>query len=151
MALYTNIKYMEWKSAEEMHEDARQWLSELEFAHTESHFLDELLGTYFIKLSTDRNYTQTKALVERLSAYKKQISGHIKQARDHQNELVVLLDGIDQPYEEREVKTAHKKLQQKAEQLTRDFRELKKEIFHTVYDIMRENNRKYLIGGKYRK
>lgn len=151
MTLYTNIKYTEWKSAEEMHEDTRQWLSELEFAHTELHFLDELLGTYFIKLSTDRNYTQTKALVEKLSAYKKRIPRYIKQVRDHQNELVVLLDGIDQPYEEREVKTTHKKIQQKVEQLSRDFRALKKEMFHTVCDIMRETNRKHLIGGKYRK
>ncbi|MGS2740181.1 hypothetical protein [Sinomicrobium sp. M5D2P17] len=151
MVLYTNIKYVEWKSAEEMHEDARQWLSELEFAHTESHFLDELLGTYFIKLSTEQNYAQTKKLVERLSEYKKQIPRLIKQVRDHQNELIVLLDGIDQPYEEREVKIAHRKIQQKAEQFTLGFKELKKEIFQTVYDIMRKTDGKNLIGGKYKK
>ncbi|RNL75304.1 hypothetical protein ED312_21420 [Sinomicrobium pectinilyticum] len=151
MTLYTNVKYMEWKSAEEMHEDARTWYSELEFMHTESHFLDELLGTYFIKLSTDQNYIQTRKLVESLSTCKERISRLTKEIRNHQNELVVLLDGIDQPYEEREVKTAHKKMQQGVEQLSLDFRELKKDLFYTVHDIMRETNRKHLVGGKYRK
>ncbi|MGS2765007.1 hypothetical protein [Sinomicrobium sp. M5D2P9] len=151
MTRYTNLKYIEWKSAEEMHEDSRKWYSELEFMNTEIHFLEELLGVYFIKPSMVEKYIQGKELVKRLSDYKKQIPFYIKKVQNHLNELIVLVDGIDQPYEEREVKTNHRKTQKNVEELFLDFKTLKKEIIHTVSHIMKETNRKYLIGGKYKK
>ncbi|MFD0863772.1 hypothetical protein ACFQ1M_16270 [Sungkyunkwania multivorans] len=139
-------EYTQWQSAEEMHRDVLRWLSELQFIKDEHDFLDDLLAEYFLKLSSEEQYPETVEIVRLLGDNKRMIKTLINDVKKHNNELVVLLDGIDQPYEEREVKAQHRKLTASTDSFFRDFKELKKNTFTLVIDIMKHDKQKRLLN-----
>ena len=50
--MYTKANYVEWLSAEVMHEASRKWLSELRFIKDEQLFFDDLINSYTNHLIT---------------------------------------------------------------------------------------------------
>ncbi|TRZ41260.1 hypothetical protein [Robertkochia solimangrovi] len=146
MSHYFNPRYMEWKSADEMHEDSKSWLSELEFMITEQHFLDDLFGNYFIKLSSEKYLEKGRDLVERLEMSKNGVKSMIRDVQKHNNELEILLDGVDQPYEEKEVKADHLLIRERMHELSHGFKELKSDFFILIGNIMVAEKRKRLLS-----
>lgn len=146
MPLFFNPKYTAWKSAEDMHADVKLWLSELEFILTEQHFLDNLFGDYFIKLSSPEFFNRGKDLVERLEMSVKGVNLMIQTVKKHNNDLEVLLDGQNQPFEEREVKAEHTELEERVFSVLHAFKELKADFFITIGDILVQEKRKRLLN-----
>lgn len=141
-----NYGYQEWRSAEEMRDDTKKWLSELDFILDEESFMENLLGEYFIELSSEVLYAETTKLVKRLTESKTRSKALKESVLQHSNQLIVLLDDIDQPYEEQEVKAQHRRLLKSTEAFFHDFREMKKNIFAVVVDIMKHDKQKRLLN-----
>ncbi|SFS65842.1 hypothetical protein SAMN04487906_1168 [Zhouia amylolytica] len=145
MVLYSNPKYLEWKGVEEMHHDATRWMSELQFLENEHRFLEDLLGTYFLKLSSEKYYDEGKSIAQELSVVGDQIKPYIDEVRSHNNELEVLIDGVDQPFEEKEVKATHRMLHDKIVHFISQFNELKLKLYVVIQEIMKESKAKHLL------
>lgn len=136
----------EWKSGSEMHQEARQWISELEFITSEHHFFEDLLAAYFLRISNKDHYSEGKGFVEELEANRNRNEELLQEVKDHNNHLIVLLDGKNDFEKEEEVKQEHRTLESRMQKHHEMFRELKAHIFNLIGEIIREVRREHLLG-----
>ncbi len=56
-----------------------------------------------------------------------------------------MVDGVDQPGEEKKYRDEHRKLLKEMNAYTRDYRILKKEIFENVSEVLKHQKQKRLL------
>jgi hypothetical protein len=137
-----NYIYTEALSAEQMHQQAKGWVSEVLFILDEQIFLVHLLMEHFMELSSSSLKSTSQELIERLEKNKshaKELKGSIQ---NHNNQLYILLDKVDQPYQEQEVKLTHNTLIKQLNSFFHDFKEIKRNIFTVILDIMKHDKQK---------
>lgn len=140
-----NPKYIEWRSPEELHETSLYWISELKFIKDEQHFLQELIENHTLPLLSKTIFDKSKLIVEALSLSKKNIEPLLKKIINHHNELTILLDGIDQPTEEKKYKEEHRKLMVVVNDFLKEYREVKRNIFDLIKIIIKQSKQKRLL------
>lgn len=141
-----NPKYIEWRSPEELHETSLYWISELKFIKDEQHFLEELIENHILQLLSKTIFDKSKPVVEELSISKKEIEPLLKKIINHYNELTILLDGIDQPIEEKKYKDEHRKLMIVVNEFLLKYREVKRNIFDLIKIILKQSKQKRLLN-----
>ncbi|GAA4275467.1 hypothetical protein [Aquimarina mytili] len=140
-----NVKYIEWRSPEELHETSLNWVSELKFIKDEQHFLDELIENHILQLISGATFEKSKAVVNALSQKKKTIDPLLKRIINHHNELTILLDGIDQPKEEKQYKEDHRVLLVEIANYLNEYKNVKRQIFDLIKTIMKQEKQKRLL------
>lgn len=142
---YTNAKYVEWLSAEIMHKNSIEWLSDLEFMKDEQLFFDDLIKSYTLQLIDSKHFKKSKTIIDTLSKLQKKTTLLIKYVKTHKNDLNIMVDGIDQPKEEEGYKNKHRDLIVKIKGFTKEYRALKTELFSLIKNIKKEEKQKRLI------
>lgn len=140
-----NPKYIEWRSPEELHETSLYWISELKFIKDEQHFLEELIENHTLQLLSKVIFNKSKLVVKALSISKKNIEPLLKKIINHHNELTILLDGIDQPIEEKKYKEEHRKLMVAVNDFLKEYREVKRNTFDLIKTIIKQSKQKRLL------
>ncbi|GAA4112401.1 hypothetical protein GCM10022393_10840 [Aquimarina addita] len=140
-----NTKYIAWRSSEELHEACLQWISELKFSKDEQHFLDELIKDYTLPLITNQNFEKSSEIINRLSKKQQELEPLIKKIIRHQNELNILIDGVDQPKEEKEYKNMHSALLIEVNLYFNEFKKVKRDIFDMIRNSMKQSKKKRLL------
>ena len=138
-------KYMEWLNAELMHEQTRNWLSELEFIKDELAFFQDLIKEHTIEMIKKDRYPASGHMVSKLSNLVKVNNALLKSAYKHRNGLELLVDGIDQPKEEKDYKEVHRRLSPQMETYLQDYRELKSQLFEMLKLILKDGKLKRLL------
>ncbi|EZH74731.1 hypothetical protein ATO12_08300 [Aquimarina atlantica] len=141
-----NIKYVEWRSPEELHEISLNWVSELKFIKDEQHFLDELIENHTIQLISKKIFEESKNILQELSLSRKGLDPLLKKIINHHNELTILLDGIDQPVEEKQYKEDHWELTMAVSKYLNSYKETKRKVFDLIKTIMKEGKQKRLLS-----
>lgn len=141
----TNPKYVAWLSPEIMHSGSRKWLSELEFAKDEQLFFDDLIKFYTLQLIDSKRFSESKKMVDRLSNLQKETDKLIALIKTHENDLKIMLDGIDQIEAENAYKEKHGKLIIIVSEFLEKYRTLKMQLFTLVKSIMKEGKQKRLL------
>lgn len=140
-----NFRYIEWKSAEEMHYSSLQWDSEIRFIKDEHKFLEDMLREYTLPIIESNLLDKTKELILRLSESEKKQALILKEINKHTNALEIMVDGIDQPGEEKKYRIEHRDFLKEITSFTRDYRYLKKEIFGLISEILKQQKQKRLL------
>lgn len=138
-------KYVEWLSADVMHETSRNWLSELRFIKDEQQFFQNIIKSYTLQLIDSKHFSNSKNIVNTLGTLQKQNKTFIETVKMHENELIIMLDGIDQLKEEQDYKDKHRELIININKYFKDYRTLKKRLFKTIEDIMKQEKQKRLL------
>ena len=141
----TDIKYVEWLSAEVMHKNSIEWLSELRFINNELLFFDDLIKSYTLQLIDTKHFDESKKVVDKLETSHKKTNYLIKIIQVHQNDLKIMVDGLDQPKEEEEYKNEHRKFIIMNNEFLKTYRILKNEIFDLIKNILKEQKQKRLL------
>ncbi|GAA4272862.1 hypothetical protein U6A24_06235 [Aquimarina gracilis] len=141
-----NVKYIEWRSPEELHEASLHWISELKFIKDEQHFLDELIENNTLQLISGKTFEKSKKVVDDLVQKRKAIEPLLKRIINHYNELTILVDGIDQPAEEKKYKVDHGKLLEEVSEYLIAYKEIKRSIFDLIKMIMKQSKQKRLLN-----
>ena len=141
----TTTKYVEWLSAETMHKNSIEWLSDLEFMKDEQLFFDDLVKSYTLPLIDSQYFKESKAIIDTLSKLQKKTSLLINYVKNHKNDLKIMVDGIDQPKEEAEYKNEHRRLIVENNDLVKEYRVLKTTLFSLIKNIKKEEKQKRLI------
>lgn len=141
-----NIKYIETKSADELHVESLNWISELKFIKDEQHFLDELLKSHTLDLIEDTYFDKSNTIIANLSKHRKTGEELLKKMINHENELLILVDGIDQITEEKKYRFLHSKYLLEVTNYFNDYKDTKKEIFDVIKKIMKEEKQKRLLN-----
>lgn len=141
----TRPKFVEWFSADVMHENSNEWLSELRFINDELLFFDDLIKSYTLQLIDSKYFNESKKLVDELGTLHKKTYNLIKIIQEHTNDLEIMVDGIDQPDEEDSYKNEHREIMIKVNEFIKKCRTTKKELFELIKNILLEQKQKRLL------
>ncbi len=141
-----NIKYIESKSADELHVESLNWISELKFIKDEQHFLDELLKSYTLQLIENKEFSKNKEIIGDLSKLRKTGEKILKKLINHENELLILVDGIDQIKEEKHYRFLHSTYLLEVTNYFNEYKAIKRDIFGAVKQIMKHEKQKRLLN-----
>jgi len=144
----TTTKYVEWLSAETMHKNSIEWLSDLEFMKDEQLFFDDLIKSYTLQLIDSKHFKESKAIIDTLSKLQTKTDLLIKYVKTHKNDLKIMVDGIDQPKEESDYKNEHRRLIVQISDFIKEYRILKTVLFSLIKNIKKEEKQKFLIDKK---
>lgn len=145
---HTNTRYIEWLSAEEMHSTSKEWLSELEFIKDEHLFLEDLIKLYTLQLIRTDKFANNKEIIDALNSSQKRNNLLIEAIKEHQSELQIMVDGINQPEKEKRYKKAHRDFILKINDFIKYYRALKMQLFNIVKQIKKEKKIRLLLDHK---
>lgn len=145
MEISQNFRYIEWKSPDEMHFSAQQWISSIDFIEDEHHFFEDMLKEYTMPILQSDLFSEIKALISELSLSETKQNELKTRTIKHKKGLKILVDGIDQPEEEKKYKEEHRKLLSEVQNFTKEFEALKKRIFAKVSQALKKEKQKRLL------
>jgi hypothetical protein len=140
-----NTNFIKWLSAEDLHTDSKEWILELEFLNDEYLFFIDLIKWYTLQLIDFQDYSVSKKITENLSNSKKTNDELYKLVRKHENNLEILVDGINQLKEEKAYKEEHKTLLFLVKNHLKEHRELKLNLFDILKKIKKLEKQKRII------
>lgn len=140
--------YIEWLSAEQMHEASKQWLSELNFIKDEHRFFEDLITMFTSQLIVDNKYADTTEVIDSIYVSKKQNRKLIDTIRKHENALEIMVDGVNQLEEEKAYKSHHKELISIIDKFLNNYKSLKLQLFEFIKSIKKEEKQTRLIDRK---
>ena len=132
------LKYTEWLNAEDMRNNTRMWLSELEFVRDEELFLDDLIKSYTLQLIDSKHFEESKKIVAKLKEFHKKTDNMMNLVKSHERKLKVMVDGIDQHKEEDNYKDEHRWLINSMEQFLKKYWLFKYHMFNLIKNILKE-------------
>ena len=121
-----------------------QWINELEFIKDERIFLEHLLGSHFLALSTPKLYEPTKELIKELKKSENRRDELLVTIKIHKKRIAILIEDMDL-LEKLEIKNEHSKIKVEFVNYIRDFKKVKKNIFDMIKEIMKKDKQKFLI------
>jgi hypothetical protein len=127
------------------HDQTIQWLELVKFSQDEQKFLEHLLSSHFLDLSSPKLMEPTKKVIEKLKDIEKKGVELLKKVKSHNNHLGELVERNEVILEEI-VKSEHKKVQKEIENYALKFKYVKKKIFGIIKDIMKAHKQKLLIN-----
>ena len=141
-----NTSFIEWLSAEEMHNDSKEWILELEFLNDEYLFFEDLIKWNTLQLIDFQSYSKSKEIVEVLSNSKITNNTLIELIRKHENNLVILVDGINNTKEDKFYRKEHKTLIVLFKNHLKEHKAIKLNLFEILKNI--KKNEKKLIDAE---
>lgn len=139
------LKYIEWPNAEDMHDNSRKWLSELEFIKDEELFFDDLIKLYTLQLTNSKHFTESKKIVDKLSKFHKKTDNLISMVKIHERKLKIMADGIDQLKEGDNYKEENQWFTKNLNQFLEKYRAFKVQLFYLLKGILKEQKQKLLL------
>ena len=128
-----------------LHEETANWLSEMEFMKDEQMFLEHLLSTHFLDLSSSKLYEPTRKLIRRLKEVEALGTEIVEITRKHDENIGVMLEN-KRASRTSKLLTEHEKIKIDYDNYTLKFRYVKKKIFALIKDIMIQHKQKLLIN-----
>lgn len=146
--IQTHAHYIEWLSADQMHEASKEWLSELRFIRDEHLFFEDLITTFTSELIDLKKFSDNKEVIEAINLSQKQNALLIEAVKTHENDLQIMVDGINQIKGEAAYTKEHKNLTDIINGFLKDYKQLKTQIFDIIKTIKKEDKQKHLIDKK---
>ncbi|WP_158839912.1 hypothetical protein [Polaribacter sp. L3A8] len=140
-----NTRFIKWLSAEEMHNDSKEWLIDLEFLNDEYLFFEDLIKWNTLQLIDFQSYSKSKEFIEILSNSKKTNDKLIELVKKHKKGLEVLVDVKDEPKKEEAYKTEHKTVLVLFKNHLKEHRALKLNLFEILKKIKKTEKGKRII------
>jgi hypothetical protein len=141
-----SIKFVEWLSADDMHSNSKAWLSELKFIEDEQFFLEDLITLFTLQLIDKEHFSENKKVIKALHSSIQEDETLITTVTKHQNNLKIMVDGVDQLKEEDKYREEHKNLTVVIHQFLKEFQKLKIQLFDIIKDIKKNEKQKRLLG-----
>lgn len=146
--IQTHARYIEWLSADEMHNDSQDWLSELKFMSDEHLFFEDLVTSYTLQLIEGKKFAESKALIEAINKSQKRNKLLIEAVQTHENDLQIMVDGVNELKKEDAYTKEHLQLITIINDFLSDYKTLKLKLFNTIKTIKKEEKQKHLIDKK---
>ena len=125
-------RYIKWKSPEEMHDTTIQWISELKFVKDEQRFLNDLIRSYTLQITSLGIFEESRKLVTAISNSELEVEQLLKRVKIHENQLSIMLDDVDQPKMEKAYTETHRDLLTEIDVCLVNYRKLKESLFKMI-------------------
>lgn len=144
-SLKKNEKEKIRKTLSKSHDRILSWINELEFLKDEQVFLEHLLSSHFLDLSTSKLYDPTRKLIRKLKNVEAMGNELSDTIQTHNKQLATLMESL-QSKGKKEFKKEHKKITTDFVNYTLNFKYVKRKIFSMIKDIMKIHKQKLLIS-----
>lgn len=141
-----HIKYIEWRSIEELHEEILNCISELRFTKDEQQFLEDLVLNHTMGLLAGKSYELSRNIITRLTKSRDKLGPLLKKMVSHNNDLQSLLDEINNIEEMEDFKKLHNQLMSEFVVYNSQFKKVKKQIFKLIKQVLKEKRQMKLLN-----
>ncbi len=138
--------YIEWLSAEEMHETSIQWMSELKFARDEQLFLNDLVKSYTLQLVDSEVFDESKKIIDAVLKAEREVVVLMKKVQSHENLLEIMVNDVDELKMEKAYTETHWELTSEIKKYLTEYRKLKSKLFKLVSKVMKKQKQKRLLN-----
>jgi hypothetical protein len=143
----TTIDLNQEKSKKKLFKSRRellQWINELKFIQDERIFLEHLLGSHFLALSKPKLYEGTRELIKKLKKVEYRGNELLVTIKIHKKHIATLIEDIGFT-EKLNIKNEHNNIKKEFENYVLNFKEIKRNIFDMIKEIMKKDKQKFLI------
>ena len=128
-----------------LHDETLLWLNELEFMQDEHIFLEHLLSSHFLDLSTEKLYDPTRKLIKKLKEVEKWNAELVDSIHVHNKHMATWIESLH-TNGKKSLTKEHNQIKSDFETYTINFKYVKKKIFSMIKEIMREHKQKLLLN-----
>jgi len=128
-----------------LHDDSLKWINELEFISDEQDFLENLLSSHFLELSSSDHYEATRKLIKKLKEVEKGGRELMDTIELHNKHMATMIESLQLEYDQR-LEAEHEKIQTDFDNYVVKFKYVKKKIFGIIKQIMLDHKQKLLIN-----
>ena len=128
-----------------LHKNSIEWIAELEFMKDEQVFLEHLLSSHFIDLSTERLYDTTRKLISKLKEVEHLGDDLTDEIQVYHKKIAKLLENDIKSPEDR-LEKRHLMIEKDFESYVLKFKYVKKKIFGIVKEILAHHKQKLLLN-----
>jgi len=132
------------KDAQELHNDSKLWLSEIDFISDEIRFLEHLLSAKYIDCLSAGLYQKIEEFVYKISEQKK-VGETIRIVINEQETILLDLIQKNNVNSNKNYLENHKKLEFEVNYYSKKYKRLKRQIFEIVENVMKNKDRKKLV------
>jgi hypothetical protein len=136
--------YGRLKSVEELHNDSRLWISEIDFILDEIRFLKKLLSSNYIQLLDAGLNKKVTRLIKEISEKNITATMFTKLIKDHNNKLSNLIKSKSVTSNIHYLDT-HKKLEVEIKIFSKRYKKIKRQIFEILDEVMSAKGVKKLL------
>ena len=122
-----------------------KWINELEFLQYERTFIEHLLGSHFLAISTPKLYQPTKELIKELKKVEYRGDELFVTVRIHKKRIASLIESSG-PIDKLEIE--HNRIKIEFRNYVINFKEVKKNIFDMIKKIMKKDKQKFIIKNQ---
>ena len=144
----TQTRYVEWLGADEMHMASKEWLSELKFIKDEHLFFEDLIKSHTLQLIDPEKFSNNKEIIDAINRSQKKNNLLIEAVKVHENDLNIMVDGINQLIEEQAYKKEHKGLITEISEFKKYYQDLKTQLFEIIKRIKKQEKQRRLLDRK---
>lgn len=132
------------KSVEELHYDSKNWISEINFINDEIRFLNHLLSEKYIDCLDGGLFKKIKNLIIQISDEKK--AGHaLKEVINKHETILSDLIKNNSVESNKNYLLTHNKIEKEIYSFNNKYKNIKKDIFDIVENIMKQKEQKKLL------
>lgn len=128
----------------ELHDQTIQWINEIQFMADEQIFLEHLLSSHFLELSSSKLYETTKKLIRKLKEAETTGNDLMDMIQMHNNNLGKLIENFNEDGQ-LTIDREHIAIKKDLEDYILKFRYVKKKIFGIIKQILKDHKQKLLI------
>jgi len=129
----------------ELHDQSVQWINEVQFMTDEQVFLEHLLSSHFLELSSSKLYETTKRLIRKLKEVETLGNDLMDKIQLHNKHVGTIIENFNKEYQVN-VDREHQSIKKDLDSYLLKFRYIKKKIFGIIKSIMKEHKQKRLIN-----
>ena len=146
--IQTQANYVEWLSAGQMHEASKEWLSELRFIKDEHLFFEDLIKSYTLQLISPEKFSHNKEIIDAINRSQKKNNFFIEAVKVHENELKIMVDGVNELKKEQAYKKEHRGLIIEISEFKKNYISLKMQLFDILKTIKKEEKQRRLLDRR---
>ena len=133
------------KSIYDFHDETLKWINELEFMSDEQVFLESLLSSHFLELSTSEHYDTTRKLIRKLKEVEKMGKEIMDSTELHNKHMATMIESFQQEFNET-IEKDHERIRADVDNYIVQFKYVKKKIFAIIKEILVVHKKKLLIN-----
>lgn len=134
------------KSVDELHHDAKLWVSEINLIKDEVRFLEHLLSENYINFLAAGLHKKIEDSIKQISV-QKNIGTTLLEVINSQNKILAELIKYENVTSNQNYLESHKKLEKEVNSYINNYKELKQRIFKVVENVMKKKDQKKLPGS----
>lgn len=127
-----------------LHDQTIQWINEIQFMDDEQIFLEHLLSSHFLELSSPKLYETTKKLIRKLKEIETTGNDLMNKIQMHNSHLGKIIENFNED-DQLNIDREHIAIKKDLEDYILKFRYVKKKIFGIIKQILKDHKQKLLI------